>query len=1423
MAILGPHAVCSSPSMPIRSNHILPRCGLLLVLLAVVVSSVAAQEAPAYRVHPDYTVRQWTVRDGLHSNTINDLLLASNGYLWLATNEGLVRFDGAQFTVFNTTNAPQLPSNRFASLAEEPPGYLWIVSDREDLALYHEGRFTGFDENAKVLRHAIPVLTYGVGDTVLVGTRNGIARYTAGRLEPYRRDVIDDWVWAMAQDSEGRLWVGTVEGGLVRFDHDGAVRPFTTEDGLVSLDVFNLLADRAGRMWATNGQGVVRIDGDQVETIHAGAGFNPQDMDTEGGIWVSSATEGWWRHDPSGTATLLPKPSIVAAAEQMIVGPEGQPWRIGSTVDLSGMLASGERILFRGEEQVFRLQDLISVFQFDRPGNLWIGSPLHGLFRVQRSFLHTLSEAEGLPAKAVYPLLEDRDGAIWVGTFGQGLVRFDAAMNPTVFGLAGGFPDFVLALYQDHADNIWVGGIDRTCRVQGDRCLADDLPDYVKLMDTRAMHEDRQGRFWIGGEQGLVLGRPDGSSRAWTSITTASGLPKNWIRAITETRDGTILFGTNGDGILRYDERGGLDVLSTEQGLPSDLIRDLYEDEEGLLWIAFEDRGLCRLDRQGALALQDAALKCLDSQAGLYQSGLHRILEDDFGRFWFNTNNGIFWVERAMLQAFLDGAIPSVTSVSYTEAEGMRNREGNGGVQPAGIKASDGRLWFPTQDGVVIIDPRAVPLPEAPPVLFEGVQVGEEVRRAEGVVELSPGERDVTIQYTALEFARAEDVRFQYYLEGYDETWRDGGRLRVASYTNLSPGSYGFHVRAGIGGVWSEAARVSIERLPYFWETTWFLVLVGLVLLSAGPAIYTYRVRRLKAREAELEQIVEERTEELRRANDLKSRFLANISHEFRTPLTLTFGPLDDALQGRYASFEAARPHFERARRNGGRLLRLINQLLDLSKLDAGALLLRTKQHDLARHLRQLAALFDSIAETQGIHYSTRIPDAPLLHTYDLDKIEKVVINLLSNAFKFTPSGSKVALALVRDDDGATRIVVADTGPGIAEEHLAHLFDRFYQVEGATTRSHEGSGIGLALVKELVELHEGTIAVESQVGFGTRFTVRLPRLEAVAEAAEERLPTNAEMVSTPADERPSEEPVLTDERVQDISGSLRIAPLPEPAEEAVAEEATVVLVVEDNADMRAYIRAHLEEHFTVVEAENGRVGVERARDLIPDLVLSDVMMPEMDGLEACQALKADERTSHIPVVLLTARATVAHRIEGFESGADAYLPKPFNAQELQVRVRTLIAERRRLRARFAATAPPVLPEDGAEQAIQQPARPVLPRREAAFLEKVEAQIAARLHDAQFGVDDLAESVSMSRRQLHRKLLALTDAPPAVLIRRQRLAQAAALLQEGASSVKEVCYAVGFQSISSFSRAFRAVYGLRPSAYLEQAQAGNDEA
>ena len=1397
-------------------------------------NSAHAQQVPKFNVHPDYTYRQFTVQDGLPSNTINTIHQTHDGYLWLGTNEGLVRFDGYTFTTFNATNSPGLASNRIGGLEESPDGYLWIASDLGELSLYHEGTFTRFDSPVDINRLRLHrTWIYTINDTVLIKGRNGLMVYADERIQPYLPESLDTTVSSVQHDPQGRLWVGIEGKGIYRFSP-----PSVPEEPNNSVKFFDvdfagdILIDGQARPWYEGEGGVFRIDGDSIVTVHdkdPNAPFAIEFEDTEGNIWLTQPEKGWWRHTLSGTKTSMPLPdsSIAIRVRQDL---QGQPWLFFSQQKNA---ASPENILVHHDEAVLKAKDEITEFYFDPKGSIWIGTQRSGLIRLRSAFLQTLGQAEGLPHWAVYPILQDRIGRMWIGTFGNGIVRFDTSGNTTqLLPRIGNASVHVLSLFEHSNGSLWISGIGFMCEAKGDQCLNSDFQALNEL-NIRAMHEDQRGHFWVGGEHGLLVSIEKESTYSWIHIKSKQGFPQSWVRVIKDTRGGSILFGTNGEGVLHLREpledeafrkEDGLDaegdtiyvtfdVLSKKQGLPSNFVRDIYEDEDDYLWIALEDQGLCRLDRRGQVSLTNGDLRCMDSRNGLYQSGLHRIIEDNFGRFWFNTNNGIFWVKRSMLNEYLDGHIPAVTSVSYTEAEGMREREGNGGIQPAGIKASDGRLWFPTQDGVVIVDPSEVPLPEAPPVLLEEIIVGGKIQHAAHSIALAPKERDVSVRYTALEFTRADDVRFQYYLEGYEETWRDGGKERIAGYTNLPPNSYTFHVRAGIGGVWSKPASLEIERSPFFWQTWWFYSLAAVFLFFSGSSVYLYRVKQLKAREATLERIVTERTAELKHANELKSRFLANISHEFRTPLTLTFGPLEDALSGRFSTLDEALPSFERARRNGNRLLRLINQLLDLSKIDAGALLLHSKRSDLTLHLHQITALFESYAETKNILFTHRVPNTPFPFVYDTDKIEKVVVNLLSNAFKFTPPGGKVSVSFdARDEE--IEIIVADTGTGISKEHLPHLFDRFYQAESTSTRSHEGTGIGLALAKELVELHDGTIRVESTEGFGSRFTVQLPArpesgVRGMEHEAVERAPKPV-LATTVLDELPTPTTSINSRPRTPDSG-----PLP------------VILVIEDNPDMRAYISTHLGNDFELIEAENGRIGVEKTIESVPDLVLSDVMMPEMDGIEACSAIKADERTSHIPVILLTARAQVEDRIEGFESGADAYLAKPFNAEELLVRVNGLIEQRRKLRERFRGMKYEIhsermakLPEfylsvsgDGSQiKPSSPPPEPVFHPREAAFLQKVRSLIQDQLDDTQFGVHRLAEELAMSRRQLHRKLSSLTNETPAALIRQVRLSKAASLLMEGTLSVKEVCYAVGFQSESSFGRTFRQEFGVVPSEY-----------
>ena len=1385
--------------------------GILIALTSLCTQS-AAQQRGDFWLNPDYIVQQWTTQDGLPTHSIRTVLQSRDGYLWVATNDGLARFDGDQFTIFNVANTPVLPSNQILGLFEDLDGGLWIETNETSLIRYHQGQFKRFYLPGN--RDATHSTFHLTRQRLWLTLDGGLFFFDEDQFHQYRPDLISGRATGVAEDVSGNLWVSLVNEGVYLFeknqDEDEPAKLIASVDQLPVQQFGNLIADPDGGVWVAVARGAYHLTFDGVGS----SVVSNTAVDDERTLLHIGEGKGLWCPGNTNAPFKGPRCELITPLQQATVRSINSAVGFPSTLkrNIDGSLWYGDDTSFYlDQELVYRglRGGNTAGFFVDERGGFWVKNRFSGLLRIQKAPLQTI--ANDFESSDVYPILEDRAGRVWMISSGR-LLYYDQSMRPHLVDEVWLYG----SLYEERRGTLWVSSTEAMCQIEQDSCV-----EELGRNRFHVMYEDRQGRYWAGGTRLFVRQKVNGLD-TWTLLLGSMEKPGDrHIRDILELRDGTLLFATRGNGLLRFIEEEDLDEdsfesLTKDTGLPTNNIRDLYEDEEGYVWIATTDRGLCRLTFDDRKTLADAALACINSRSGLYWDGLHRILEDDYGRFWFNTNNGIFWVERSALQAFFEGKRSSVHSVNYTETHGMAHREGNGGWQPAGIKASDGRLWFPTRHGVVIVNPADIPRPEPPPAIIESVTLGDTTHVVWDDIE--PGkEKDIAFQYAAIEFDRPEGVRFQFFLDGYDEDWRNGGTQRQIAYTNLAPGEYTFSVRAGVGNQWGTPATLSFVREPFFWETRWIFGLVVFFFSIVGPTIYWYRVRQLRKRETALEQVVAERTAELKQANELKSRFLANISHEFRTPLTLTFGPLDDLLQGRFKVEEAARPYLENARRNGSKILRLINQLLDLSKLDAGALLLRVKQYDLAQHIRQITALFESLAETREIDFVIQIPDEPFYHVYDADKLEKVVINLLSNAFKFTPKGGKVSIALDQKEDDVAEIKIADTGVGISKEHLPHLFDRFYQVESDTKRSYEGTGIGLALVKELVELHEGTIEVKSTAGFGTSFLVQIPSGESTDMIAE----TN---------ELSAEPDVLE-------YGEFNLEPeaikqLPTSDQSATDTHQSHILVIEDNPDMRTYIRGHLDESYTIIEAENGRIGVEKAIEMVPDLILSDVMMPEMDGLEACAAIKADERTSHIPVILLTARAQVEHRIAGFESGADAYLPKPFNARELLVRVRTLIEDRRKLRERFVAWSQEpktesveesVARNDQVEQVKAEtqvppsdaPVPVPLPPREVAFLKKVEALIDEHLGNSQFGLDQMAEALMMSRRQLQRKMRALTNEGPTAMLRQKRLAKAAALLKTDDMTIKEVCFAVGFQSKSSFARAFREVYGLSPSEYREQ--------
>ena len=649
-------------------------------------------------------------------------------------------------------------------------------------------------------------------------------------------------------------------------------------------------------------------------------------------------------------------------------------------------------------------------------------------------------------------------------------------------------------------------------------------------------------------------------------------------------------------------------------------------------------------------------------------------------------------------------------------------------------------------------------------------------------------------QFSALSYHDEKTNIYQYYLEGFDKNWSEWSEETQREYTNLSEGSYVFHVRAkNIYGYLSNEDKFAFIILPPWYRTWWSFILYGLVLAGFVSVVIKWRLNHLKKEKIELENIVEERTnllaaqtkqlaeqaEQLKEVDKQKARFFANISHEFRTPLTLIKGPVEQILQTPGESLSQEEKLM--IHKNANRLLRLVNQLLDLSKLDANSLSLNLINGDIFGFLRVVSSAFSSLAEQRNIKYDIQVPEKELYTMFDQDKLEKIIYNLLSNAFKFTPDNGKVSLSTYFQKEFLT-IEIADTGKGISSEHLPFIFDRFFQSDNSITREYEGTGIGLSLTKELVTLMRGRIDVESQSGKGSKFVVIIPIEE-----------------NTKAKDETSRK----DYRQKTFFIEEEIKKTDEINIEEKDETKPLILIVEDNNDMRGFIRKQLLQSYFILEASDGEDGLKIAKKEIPDLVITDLMMPKMDGMVFCEKLKNDNYTNHIPVVMLTAKAGQEHKIEGLVTGADDYLTKPFDQKELQTRVYNLIHQRQELRKKFS------------REIILQPRNINISSMDEQFIRKLEYIIEENISDDKFGVPEMQHGLAMSKTQLHRKMKAIINQAPGEFLRNYRLKRAAQLISGKSDSVTQIAYSVGFSNLSYFTKCFKELFGVIPSEYDNQ--------
>jgi signal transduction histidine kinase/CheY-like chemotaxis protein len=670
------------------------------------------------------------------------------------------------------------------------------------------------------------------------------------------------------------------------------------------------------------------------------------------------------------------------------------------------------------------------------------------------------------------------------------------------------------------------------------------------------------------------------------------------------------------------------------------------------------------------------------------------------------------------------------------------------------------------------------------------------------------------LYYTAVSFIDPQKIRFKTKLEGYDSDWVDVGVLRNAVYNGLAPGHYTFKVTAcNQDGIWSaEATSLSFYLRPYFYQAVWFYIIVVLFVLAAVFTLYHIRVGRLKAREKELNGLVKSRTAELeeqsvklKEMDKIKSRFFANISHEFRTPLTLILGPLDQMLTGPREAEKAQRNKMRLMLRNSRRLLGLINQLLELSKFDSGQMKLQICRQNIVPFLKGVLHSFDSLALQKELELEFQTDAEDISLYYDPVRLEEVFSNLLSNAVKFTPAGGRITLAVqvkkalsgMEGTEGQdfVEVAVSDTGPGIPREELAHIFDRFYQADSTYEYHRQGTGIGLAIAKEIIELHHGKIEAISQQdqGMGARFVIRLPMGKA-------HLKPGEIVESVPAPKQswvPA--PVAKKDEAEEVERAVKEEEIVKGPE---APGKNIILVVEDSADVREYIRGALEPLYAVVEARDGEQGLEKAGEMVPDLIICDVMMPGKDGFEVCREIKSNRVTSHIPVILLTAKAGEENILTGFETGADDYITKPFSTRILSARIKNLIDIRSRLQENL-----------GREMTLK-PVKTAVSKIDREFLKDLQAVINENISDPDFNVDSLCKKLCMSHSNLFRKINALSGETPTEFIRAYRLKRGAELLKKKSGTILEVALEVGFSSAAYFSKCFKEKFQQLPSEYQE---------
>ncbi len=1330
---------------------------------------------------PGQAGRFYSPDDELSNSLINSVYQDQKGFIWIATEDGLNRFDGTKFTIYkhSADDPSSLTDNYVKSVLEDSAGNFWIGCMN---GLVQYDRATNSFRRVEMQREWKSVTPYVTG---IMESRSGeVWLATSGMglfviRDGMARSVLthelhSNYLTLVYEDSRGRLWVGTENDGIYLYTpRTGAIRTFSAPTG---------------------------IGGNNISSIAE---------DGEGNIFVGTLTRGLSRYDEvaerfvqiphRGGEQLIVKALHINHDNLLYVGTDGQGLKVYDA-DHNRV----EDYMVNSAPYDFSKGKVHSILQ-DKDDNLWLGIFQKGVALVpgaEKKFDYWGFKSLGtnpIGSNSVMSLFKDRGGVVWVGTDSDGLYGVNEAGRRIAHfvpdGTAGSISNIILSIFEDSRGGLWVGsyteGLARL-DVRTGRCT------YIpELIDEKiySISEDNSGNLLIGthGSGLYKMDLDDGSLQHFESTKRedddfeVDALANDWINDILIDKEGKIWL-AHFKGASCYDpvRKTFLNYLGQNTILPKAVAYTLREDSRGGIWIGASD-GLYHFHKESE------QIRRFTTAEGLPSNMICGMLEDAGGNIWISTYMGISKYTPG------DG-----TFVNYYAGDGL---QGNEFTRGACFGGADGTMYFGGIYGVTSFRPEEITdTSKEITVLITDFYINDRAVRVgdlsgkRKVVDtsvsdarqftISHNDNTFSIEFSALEYANPERIVYQYRIPELGSEWITAYQgVNRATYTNLDPGTYTFSVRAQDHENVSQELDVRITVTPpWYLSSPAYSLYVVLVLLIAYFVALHIR-GRIRHRQAEMQRRHSEQI------NEAKLQFFINISHEIRTPMTLIINPLEKLISENHDP--VLQKTYVMIHRNAQRILRLINQLMDIRKLDKGQMRLHFRRTDIVGFVEDLRHTFEYLAQRKNISFNFVHTDPKLEVWIDLNNFDKVLLNILSNAFKYTPDNGNITIGLTHTDEWF-EISVTDSGIGIDEGEIESIFERFYQIHNDVTNANFGTGIGMHLARSLVEMHHGTIEAENRGDIsGARFVVRLPMGSSHL--------TPHELEDGSSESYSGGELSLSAQSFRDPS------PEEEAGEKAKPKTRYRVLVADDEGEIRDYITTELSPWFRVSEAVNGKEALEMILTDMPDLVISDVMMPEMDGVALVRKMKQNININHIPVILLTAKSAPENKVEGLEVGADAYITKPFNTEVLRSTVANLIENRERLRNSFSGQQ---MPEDMMR-------RIELKSVDEQLMERVMNFINDNLSNSDLSVEILASGVGMSRVHLHRRLKYLTGQSASDFIKGIRLKQAATLLGEGKFTISEVAYATGFSNLSHFSSSFKDFYGVSPTAYVNRPPEGGD--